>query len=338
MARRKINPMEQELLKHLEYLTGIRPFRNWQNLESLKIAADYIEAEFKAYGLSIHHQKWNYGKFEYTNIVASYLPEKEKRLIVGAHYDVYSNQPGADDNTSGVAGLLALAKAVAKAQPHLPYGIDFIGYSLEEPPHFGTKNMGSYVHAESLSKTNSKVVGMICLDMIGYFSDEPDSQNYPVPELKQRFPTVGNYIAVVGRNDHAEFSREIYERMQAKGGIPIELINFPSSAGLGGLSDHRNYWHFGYDAVMINDTAKFRNPNYHEITDTVETLDLPKMTAVVEAVLHAISSPLTERPQLKPEREEPTSPENPEHPLAPKNDRIGFFKRLIAWFRKAFGK
>jgi Zn-dependent M28 family amino/carboxypeptidase len=149
--------MQEELLRHLEYLTKIRPFRNFGNIESLKVASDYIEKEFKNCAYTIQHQKWNYGKYEYTNVIAAYKPEHKKRLIVGAHYDVYSNQPGADDNTSGVAGLLHLAKSIAEKQPDLPYGIDFVAYCLEEPPHFGTKNMGSFVHAESLFKTRRKL-------------------------------------------------------------------------------------------------------------------------------------------------------------------------------------
>ena len=323
--------MEKELLKHLEFLTGIRPFRNSRNLESLKIASDYIQAEFEAYGLTIQHQKWNYGKFEYTNIIASYNPGKEKRLIAGAHYDVYDNQSGADDNTSGVAGMLQLAKKTMATQPELPYGIDFVAYCLEEPPHFGTKNMGSYVHAESLNKTNADVVGMICLDMIGYFSDEPDSQHYPMPELSKRFPTVGNYIAVIGLQDHAAFSKQVSDSMKAAGTIDLHMINFPSIDGLAGLSDHRNYWHFGYDAVMINNTAKFRNPNYHKVTDTVDTLDLEKMGAVIEAVFKTICTPIVQSARIEKEI-------IPDAHSSPKNDRLSFMRRLMFWLRGLFKK
>lgn len=319
--------MEKVLLQHLEYLTGIRPFRNWRNLDSLKVASEYIENEFKKYGLTIQHQKWNYGKFEYTNVIASYQPELKKHLVVGAHYDVFDDQPGADDNTSGVAGLLYLAQSIAENQPNLPYGIDFIAYCLEEPPHFSTKNMGSYVHAESLCKSNTEIVGMICLDMIGYFSDEPNSQHYPAESLAERFPTVGNYIAVIGLEKHAAFSNEVHQRMTKAGGIDVQKINFPTNDGIAGLSDHRNYWYFGYDAVMINNTAKFRNPNYHQITDTVDTLDLKRMAAVVNAVLETISSPLDFSSKgVAPKVDLPT----------PKEAELNFFKKLIAFFKQLF--
>ena len=318
--------MEKELLKHLEFLTAIRPFRHWGNLDSLAKAANYIENEFKSYGLSITHQKWNYGKFEYTNIIASYNPQLKKRLIIGAHYDVYLNQPGADDNTSGVAGLLLLAKQIAEKKPDLLYGIDFVSFCLEEPPHFGTKNMGSYIHAESLYANKTPVIGMICLDMIGYFSDAPNSQQYPDKNLVNILPSVGNYIAVIGLKKHAAFSKQITKGMKEKGGIDVQLINFPTTDGLAGLSDHRNYWHFGYDAVMINDTAKLRNPNYHKITDTIDTLNLEKMNAVVQCLFNVISKPITPNTQ-------PTEMRNPEEPAAPKKDRLGFINRLLLWFR-----
>ncbi|MFT5823683.1 MAG: hypothetical protein ACI8ZM_004945 [Crocinitomix sp.] len=321
--------MEKELLQHLEFLTAIRPFRNWRNLASLKIASDYIGNEFEKYGFTIEHQKWNYGKFEYTNVIARYQPELKKRLVVGAHYDVYDDQSGADDNTSGVAGLLYLAKSIAENKPELPYGIDFISYCLEEPPHFGTKNMGSFVHAESLCKEKTELVGMICLDMIGYFSDEPNSQHYPAEYLTKRFPTTGDYIAVVGLEKHAQFATAIYERMTQAGGVDVQTINFPTNDGIAGLSDHRNYWYFGYDAVMINNTAKFRNPNYHEVTDTIETLDLKRMAAVVNGVLQAISTPL----------------DFSSHGVAPKKDapvatkeELSFFQRLIRKIRSLFKK
>ena len=139
--------INQELHDHLSFLTTIQPARNWINRSSLTLAADYISDTFKSQNYPVEEQKWEVGKFEYTNIIAKYKPHLKERLIVGAHYDVFSDQPGADDNGSGVAGLLVLSNLVAQQQPNLPYGIDFVSYCLEEPPHFGTKNMGSYIHA-----------------------------------------------------------------------------------------------------------------------------------------------------------------------------------------------
>lgn len=324
--------MIEKLRRHLTELTEIRPYRNWLNHASLETAASYIESAFKGYGLSVSRQQWNVGNFEYENIIAAYRPELEKRLIIGAHYDVYDKQPGADDNTSGVAGLLFLAEEIAKENPDLPYGIDFIGYCLEEPPHFGTKNMGSYVHAKSLKDNNVPTVGMICLDMIGYYSDEPNSQTYPLSGLEKQYPTIGNYIGVVGINEHKAFSKQVYSIMKAANEIDVQLFNFPSNNGLAGLSDHRNYWHFGYDAVMINDTAKYRNPNYHKITDTVASLDLEKMAATIRSLKHVLLTPLIEKEE-RPETEPPK-----EEPYQPQPDRISFIQRFFEWLKKLFSR
>ncbi len=284
--------MENDLLRHLEFLTSIRPFRNWTNRESLEVVVTYIAKEFNSYGLETSEQTWSYGKFEFKNSIAKYRPELTKRLIIGAHYDVCGSQPGADDNGSGVAGMLVLAKMIADQAPDLPYGIDFVSYCLEEPPHFATVNMGSYIHAKSLFDSKTPVIGMICLDMIGYFSDEEGSQSYPEAFSGLKLPTTGNYIAVIGLKEYAAFSTEIFDRMKAAETIPVQLVNFPNNEGLAGLSDHRNYWLFGFPALMINDTAILRNPNYHKPSDTIETLDLSKMAAVIEALFQAIFLPI----------------------------------------------
>src|SRR5207342_1395907 len=134
----------------------------------------------------------------YSNIIASYNPKATKRLIVGAHYDVCGNQPGADDNASAVAGLLETARLLGENKPEIDYQIDLVAYCLEEPPFFSTQHMGSFVHAKSLHENKIDVIGMICYEMIGYFSDQPNSQPFPAPELAKIFPSTANFIIVVG--------------------------------------------------------------------------------------------------------------------------------------------
>ena len=162
---------------------------------------------------------------------------------------------------------------------------------MEEPPFFGTKQMGSYIHAASLHAEQASVLGMICYEMIGYFSDEPGSQTYPTEELERRYPSTANFIIVVGIESHREFTEQVHRLMAAKADIDVQVVHFPeshASAGLAGLSDQRNYWAFGYPALMINDTSFIRNPHYHEPTDTIDTLDFAKMAAVVSAACQAI--------------------------------------------------
>lgn len=278
----------ERLYKDVEFLTEINPSRNYLNLDSINKVVEYIKEEFQQMGVSSIEQKWMARKNEYSNIIASYEPLKSKRLIVGAHYDVCGDQPGADDNASAVAGLLETARMIFKNKPELDYGIDFVAYCLEEPPFFGSELMGSYVHAKSLKDDKVEVIGMICYEMIGYFSDEPNSQNFPSPELAALYPDVANFIIVVGIDQHQEFNSKVHRLMSKDSGIDVQLINFPESSGLAGLSDHRNYWTFGYPALMINDTSFIRNPNYHEKSDTIETLDFGKMTEVINSSYKAI--------------------------------------------------
>jgi len=276
------------LHQHAEFLTSIRPFRNYKNLASLNKVADYIKKEFSAYGLSIEEQTWEAEGNIYRNIIASYNTTAAKRLIVGAHYDVCGDQPGADDNASAVAGLLETARMLAEEKPSLNYRIDFVAYCLEEPPFFATANMGSFVHAKSQFDAKVDVLGMICYEMIGYFSDTPGSQNFPIPQLAALYPNTGNFIMVVGIEKYKTFNKTFFEHMKTNSEIGVYAIDFPTGQDLAGLSDHRNYWHFGFPALMINDTSFLRNPNYHEVTDTLDTLDFTKMKAVVEGVYRGV--------------------------------------------------
>ena len=276
------------LYRDVNFLTSIRPFRNYLNLISLEKVSKYISDEFVSCGFECVEQKWEAEGNEYKNIIASWQKKKKRRLIIGAHYDVAGDQPGADDNASAVAGLLETARMISENQPELDYGIDFVAYCLEEAPFFTTKEMGSYIHAKSLFDGRVDVVGMICYEMIGYFSDEPGSQTFPVPELAAVYPDTGNYIVVVGIEECKEFSQTIHNLMSEKSGINVEKIVFPDGDGLAGRSDQRNYWELGYKAVMISDTSFLRNPNYHKVTDTIETLDFDKMKEVVNSCYNAV--------------------------------------------------
>lgn len=276
------------MYRDVEFLTGITPHRNHANLKSLEQAYRYIWTELEAAGYTPEMQTWAVRGHEYHNVIAKFRPDLERRLVVGAHYDVCFTTPGADDNASAVAGLLETARLIAEINPNLNFGIDFVAYSLEEPPHFGSESMGSYVHAQSLHEAGTNVVGMICYEMIGYFSDEPGSQQYPHPDLARLYPSTGNFIVVVGIEEHKAFNEAIYQGMRQAETIPTEVIHFPGPGGLASMSDHMNYWTFGFPALMINNTSFLRNPHYHEPTDTIDTLDFDRMAGVVDAHVHAL--------------------------------------------------
>ena len=277
----------ENLKNTVRYLTEINPSRSYDHPESMDKAARYVVQKFEEYGLRPEEQKVAAAGRTYVNIVASVGPSEGRRVVVGAHYDVCGNQPGADDNASGIAGLLEIARFAKKHEAELPYRVDLVAYALEEAPFFGTKNMGSYVHAESLHHANSDVRGMICLEMIGFFSDEAASQSYPLALLRLFYPSTGNFIGVISNFESSSFAADIARHMRATR-VNVETLSAPSFVIGVDFSDHRSYWQFGYDAVMITDTAFYRNPHYHRETDTIETLDFSRMQEVIKGICWSI--------------------------------------------------
>jgi len=277
-----------QLYADVKYLTDLNPPRNAFHLTSLNQSAAYIFEEFKKLSPRVQYQTFRVDKQEYKNIICSLGPEDGERILVGAHYDVCGEQPGADDNASGVAGLLAIARLVHELQPNLKYRLDFIAFALEEPPFFKTSDMGSAVHARSMLAAGVKIKGMICLEMIGYYSEEKDSQRYPVAALKAIYPDKANFISVVGNMDQGSLVKHVKNYIKAGSTIPVESLTAPASVPGVDFSDHLNYWKYNFPAVMITNTAFFRNPNYHQDSDTIDTLNFDKMAEVVKGVYWAI--------------------------------------------------
>ncbi|WP_400192118.1 M28 family peptidase [Hymenobacter sp. B81] len=279
---------QARLYADVKFLTSLQPARNYRNLSSLNQAADYIKAAFAGLSCRLAEQTFEADGRSYRNIIASFGPPEAERLIVGAHYDVFGDQPGADDNASAVAGLLETARVLHEKAPPLRCRVDLVAYPNEEPPYFAGEYMGSAVHAKSLHAAAVPVRAMICYEMIGYFRDEPGSQHFPDEELAARYPNAGNFIVVVGREGEEALTQQVQQLMQSHANIDVQRINLPASVGLASLSDHRSYWRYGYPAVMINDTSFLRNPHYHEPTDTIDTLDFQRMAEVVKGAAAAI--------------------------------------------------
>ena len=289
MSNSTLDVSPDRLYKDVEVLTTIQPARNYANLASLNKAADYIYQQFSQLDCQLEEQTFIVDGKIYRNIIASFGKLDGERVIVGAHYDVCGDQPGADDNASAVAGLLETARLLHAQKPVLNYRIDFVAYSLEEPPYFATEQMGSAVHAKYLHDNQIPVKAMICYEMIGYFSDKPYSQQFPDPALSKIYPNKGNFIIVVGIQGQEAFVKNVQMLMRKHSSIDVQSITFPYSEGLAGLSDHRNYWKYKYPAVMINDTSFLRNPNYHKKSDTIDTLDFKKMAEVVKGVYAVVT-------------------------------------------------
>lgn len=210
--------------------------------------------------------------------------------IVGAHYDTFRDYPGADDNASGVAAIIELSRMFSKLEPgkRPKCPVELVAYANEEPPFFRTKSMGSYVHAENLSRSSTDIRMMISLEAIGYFSDEPNSQKYPVDELEYIYSDVGDFITVVGDFAQIGIVRDLKSEMQSFMTTKVYSINAPVKLAGIDFSDHRSYWKFGYPAVMVTDTAFNRNLHYHTPEDTHEKLDYQRMADVVNGVFHAL--------------------------------------------------
>ncbi len=261
--------------------------------ENLKKVADFIAGQFRAAGHEARLEPFEVEGATYFNVVANLGPAGGERLVIGAHYDAYSQLPGADDNASGVAGLLEVARLLENRPLSQP--VEMVAYCLEEPPHYATENMGSARHVRRLKEEGTPVKLMICLEMIGYYTDEKDSQGFPVPLLRLFYPSRGNFIAVVGKWGQWGPVRKVKRAMKGATELPVYSINAPAKLPGIDFSDHRNYWAAGIPAVMITDTAFYRNENYHQPTDTWDTLDYPRMAqcaaAVTEAVLALAGGP-----------------------------------------------
>lgn len=234
----------------------------------------------------------------YKNIIARFGPSAGPLLVIGAHYDSHgdasegakyrvgftleTHTPGADDNASGVAGLIELARLLRQYPPQHP--VELVAYTLEELPYFRTGYMGSAWHVRSLAAAGREVQLMLSLEMIGYFSDKDGSQSYPVPGMEFVYPERGNFIAIVGRTGDFGSTRGVKAIMAGATDLPVYSINAPSLIPGIDFSDHLNFWQAGYPALMITDTAFYRNPNYHRAEDTYEKLDYTRMAKVVQAV------------------------------------------------------
>jgi Zn-dependent M28 family amino/carboxypeptidase len=262
--------------------------RGYLQTNALQRTADYITSELKYYGYNISFQSYEFQGNTYKNISAEIRGKKipEKILVIGAHYDTVTGTPGADDNASGIAGLLEIARLLHSQS--FDKTVRFVAFTLEEPPLFRSKFMGSYVYAQSLKKKGENIEGMICLEMIGYFTDKPESQFFPLSFFRWIFPSKGNFIIFIS-NLHSKKILNHFKNGFKKGtDLPVESIStFSIIPGID-FSDHRSFWKFGYNALMVTDTAFYRNPNYHGIGDLPETLDYKRMTEVVLGLKSAI--------------------------------------------------
>ncbi len=277
--------LEARLRRHVQTLADDIGERNAWNPEALAAAIEYIRKEFRAAGYEPAIQTYPVPElrrapaFTGQNISAT-VPGRYSQapvLVVGAHYDTEWNTPGADDNASGVAALLELA---ARLKPHAGGAeLRFIAFGTEEQG-FGSDHMGSFHCARALKEEGREVLGMLSLEMLGFYSDEPGSQKYP-PLLSLFYPDRANYISVVSNLRSRGFLKRVRESFQPPGGLRVITAALPSIFSQITLSDHYCFWRQGFPAAMVTDTAFLRNEHYHQPTDTPDRLDYARLADTV---------------------------------------------------------
>jgi len=250
--------------------------RNVTKPRAYAAAADFIEQSLK----NSRRQKFETG----VNIEAE-VTGNDEIIVVGAHYDSVIGSPGADDNASGVAAVIELARHFASRS--LKRTIRFVAFANEEPPHFATPEMGSFRYAQRCKTGGEKVVAMLSLESIGYFTDTPRSQEYPAM-LNLLYPSVGNFIAFVSNLRSRRLLVRCVRQFRKHSKLPVESGALPEMISGVAWSDQWAFWQFGFPAIMVTDTAFFRNERYHTAADTPETLDYERMSEVVTGLSGAI--------------------------------------------------
>jgi Zn-dependent M28 family amino/carboxypeptidase len=267
-----------ELNRHVTKLAGDIGARTAET--GLEAAAAYIHDTLHAHGYATSELTYEASGFTYRNIEAEIRGKTDEIVIVGAHYDTAGPYPGANDNASGVAAVLELARVLKGFEPQR--ALRFVLFPNEEPPFFMGPQMGSFVYAKRCKQRREKIAGMLSLETIGYYSDEAGSQSYPFPA--GTYPTTANFIGFVGNVGSRALLRECMRVFRDTTKFPSEGIAAPTDIPGVGWSDHWSFWQHGYQSVMVTDTAPYRYPYYHSAQDTPDKLDYDRTARVVRGL------------------------------------------------------
>ncbi len=286
-----LTPQEQQtselLRRHVHTLARDIGPRNIWRASSMSTTAAYLEEVLVDLGYAVRQQEFSSHDVTVVNleveITGSLQPEEI--VVVGAHYDTVSGCPGANDNGSGVAALLELARLLGDARPLRT--IRLVAFANEEPPFFLSKDMGSRHYAALTRKRQEKVVAMLSLETMGYYRDEPGSQQYPFP-FSLFYPDTADFIAFVGNVRSHRLVRQAIASFRHHARFPSQGIAVPSFITGVGWSDHWSFWQEGYPAIMVTDTAFYRYAPYHSPADTPEKIDYDRLARVVTGLASTI--------------------------------------------------
>ncbi len=291
----KLSPLAARLRGHVAALSAGMGERSIYFPKNQNLARDYVAKELAAAGYQTRLQEYASAQktdfsrrepFYNVEAVLSAPGGKPEVWIVGAHYDSAPGTPGADDNASGVAVLLEAARLLKAKRPRRE--IRFVAFGTEEPPSFGSRDMGSWVYAKNLKDSKTPVHAMLCLEMLGFFNPKPETQLFP-PFLHLLYPNRGDFIGLVGNLSSAGLAAGVRRVWRREASLPIETTILPSAFSTLALSDQLNFWTLGYRAVMLSDTAFYRYPHYHQGTDAPEKLDYERMAAVTRGVVRILA-------------------------------------------------
>lgn len=273
-------------LKNTVEKIAISDFRNASG-SSWEKAMEEIESLIKILGVKPEISVWKDKKGrEYKNFTISYCGKVDKKILIGAHYDTFEKSPGADDNASSIAVMLGLIKTINNCYSGY-YSLDIVFYACEEPPFFGTPQMGSY--KDALNRTKNEIKVMICLEMVGYYSDKANSQDYPLKFLKYVYGDKGNFLIGVTNLKSSLLGIKIISKLNKYRSKFYRKLIIPFNFSGMDWSDHRNYWSRNIPAIMLTDTAMFRNSNYHTEKDIPSSLDYNRMSNLVSDLFNLLN-------------------------------------------------
>src|SRR6266478_3765935 len=275
----------QRHVRALAHDIGVRSDETYANVQR---AAAYIERTLAGFGYQVVSQEFAADNRSYRNIEATLpgVPGHSHRVVVlGAHYDTAEGAPGADDNASGVAGVLELARIFA--QERQARTVRFVFFPNEEPPSFPTADMGSRHYATAARERNDQIVAMLSIESIGYYDTEKGSQRYPFP-LNLAYPDVGDFIGFVSNLRSRALLHRAIAAFRTHATLPTQGAAAPAWVPGVWWSDHWSFWREGYHAIMITDTAPYRNPFYHTPQDTPDKLDYDRMARVVHGLTRVV--------------------------------------------------
>jgi len=274
--------LREELRSDVQKLAGEIGERNMWHYEQLNAAVDFIEGSFSRAGLRTRRDSYQMQGQGCHNLEAEVSGSRPEIIVIGAHYDSVGGSPGANDNGTGMAATIALARRFAGTKPK--HTLRFVAFVNEEPPYFLSGEMGSLVYARRCNERGDKISAMISLETIGYFSDAQNSQSYPSRGLGMFYPKVGNFIGFVSNVRSRSLLRRVIALFRKHAKIPSEGAALPWFVPGVSWSDQWSFWKYGYPAIMVTDTAPFRYPYYHSSNDTPDKIDYDRFALVVSGM------------------------------------------------------